>query len=435
MKKYYITLLFLFLFSGCIEKSDRNVSEEFVFQLSILREAGYERVDKIAWFFYQPEEKVEIPSISFRLSSNDVKAIEERSKLAKDFGGINFAEKQYPNVRDSLNAKLFYDRKTYPIKIGLTGDSLPHYAFSKKSFKIKVKSGRVLGFQNFKIVVPQKRGYTLALLSDRIAEKLGLPGMRYGVVKASINGKFQGYYLIQGFLDQTFLEDTGFPNNSIILLDDEHLFAPVKVFDGFEDENIVLSGEWYEYKTKNLELVRDRWSTFLDIIKSKEYRGLEGFVDIERTGKFLAWSALMGNTHDIKGANLRILYDHDSNKFWFMPRHQTLSQKTLLVGDSIDFSTTMHGKTELLIIKYLTDSNKIKFERDKWLQELTKDDFVKEELEEVTFYYEDLLLLDPSKTPSTYLATKHLNKSKNNLSNNVQTIKKYLNNTGVVKNG
>lgn len=216
-------------------------------------------------------------------------------------------------------AKFKLGSKTFKVDVKLKGDSINHWAFPQKSWRIKLKKDKEIdGMQTLNLNVPRLEtqignylGYTLAKEMDA-----GLvPEVDY--VHFRLNRKFDGIRLLLEQPDQNFLSRRNLPAGKIFNGDINSL----QIYGGVKREKLYSDIKGWEsnspgdYLEGNKEL-----EDLLNIIAFehnpyKFYDKINNILEIDDFLKYIALLELVSSVHVDETHNNKIYFNPVSGKF------------------------------------------------------------------------------------------------------------------------
>lgn len=218
---------------------------------------------------------------------------------------------------------IFQADKDYEVKIRIRGDLSNHWAYAKKSWRVKFKKEDLYkGYKQIDLIIPKDKGYTTEAAGGIVARKNGLLVPDSWFASVSLNGVDMGAYLVMEKNSTQMLEKKGYVAGEI--------FSQQNVWVQTTNTGYGLSAkDTYEYFPGSFkEDINDEESPiyqkgaftyFIDLINnsnSEEFLNKISIVlDIKR---YLRWNAitwLFGTTHPHWGDNLRWYYDTTRGKF------------------------------------------------------------------------------------------------------------------------
>lgn len=210
------------------------------------------------------------------------------------------------------DAKIQFGTEEYAARVRLRGDTSPHWAYQKKSWRIKLKKNKsILGHNTLNLIVPQDRFYIMEWLNNERAKQMNLIVPNAQFVALTLNGKSMGPYVAFEHLDNAFIENHALPNNTVIF-GEEGVNEPIF-------SNI---GYW-KIKAGDTSASFKPLSDLINIMDEPDdqifYNKLSDIVDIENLAAWHAHSILAGSTHQDWAHNIRIYYSEEDNKLRFIP--------------------------------------------------------------------------------------------------------------------
>ncbi|MFH2000579.1 MAG: hypothetical protein ABIK28_12910, partial [Planctomycetota bacterium] len=97
---------------------------------------------------------------------------------------------------DTVPASLRFEDKSYPVEMRIKGDLTDHIASDKWSFRIIMKSGKLMGMRTFSIQDPLTRGFLWEWVVHQAARYAGILAPRSLFVNVVINNHVAGIYFL-----------------------------------------------------------------------------------------------------------------------------------------------------------------------------------------------------------------------------------------------
>ena len=111
---------------------------------------------------------------------------------------------------DYVPAQLRFDGRGIPVKMRLKGDTWPHFAGDKWSFRIKLnEDDRLFGMRRFSIQSPATRGYIDGWAALENFSHEGVLSPRLSFVNITFNGADKGIYALEEFFAKEMVEAQG----------------------------------------------------------------------------------------------------------------------------------------------------------------------------------------------------------------------------------
>ena len=210
-------------------------------------------------------------------------------------------------------AKLVYDGVERNVKVSPRGDTYPNWLFEKKAWNIEFTDGKLFnGYPEIKLVLPEfKDGF----INPYRAKKLGLPtpaGEGEFVILKINDGPEMVYLQKEGwtkeFLKRHFGTDNGNLYGEIGVLD------PIFTSTAFWKKYVSVVGEENNYADLEylLYLINDAPN---DEFVNKIFTVIDA-------DNFYSWhihSLLAGSTHQDARHNIRLFFNREKGKFFFIP--------------------------------------------------------------------------------------------------------------------
>lgn len=202
--------------------------------------------------------------------------------------------------------EIYYNGIKYNGQIRIHGTSPWHFVYPKKSYAIKLENdGLIKNMRRFSLTNLEKPAIS-SIASYKISKLFGFMDVNSYLVKLKINDKLQGVYLLEEKLHKVLLEKNNLSNVDVI-----------KPVDNYDHQYPNGNHEHpYVYDLSNTQIKRIseknigqvlRYKALYD--KSLNLPSIKKIIDVDKFAKFDALRILFGDSHQILGANQKILYD------------------------------------------------------------------------------------------------------------------------------
>lgn len=260
------------------------------------------------FYFYAAFFPDNLDNYNLAIKSKDFQELQDNlSSFIKDKNPESFKKEvsaEFKKGNDSIKAKVRY-----------RGDNPNHWAFEKKSWRIKFETP-FEGKEAIDLILPEDREYFLEIFSNNVARKMGLlvPEMKF--INLFVNNQRQGVYLMAEHWSKSFLEKKGYIGES----------------DLFGEGNLDTVSYLYETPANFQKYLKDTNSKvdnfidlqiLLDYLNKLDdenfYKKIEEILDLEN---FLTWEAhstLMFSRAQRDTHNAVLLFNKEKGKFQFVP--------------------------------------------------------------------------------------------------------------------
>jgi len=221
--------------------------------------------------------------------------------------------------RNYVKAQLMYpDGKIHKVKMKYRGDFHWHWAFYKKSIRVKTKKGSLfLGMRAFNLIAPKFPAQINNFLAYRLAMYMRLLSPRAQMVNVYINGENRGVHLlVEQLKEMTLRYNDRMPGDlyagELIGRDkyfaiSNHVFKHPRLWN-----KISINNHYAEDAYAPLE----KLCGLLASKRNKEVMAeLRNLVDLEAFGRFSAFRMLIQSYHYGNTHNWRLYYDPWRNVF------------------------------------------------------------------------------------------------------------------------
>ena len=217
---------------------------------------------------------------------------------------------------------IFIDGQLKKAKVKYRGDFSPHWAWDKKSIRVKTGKGTLFdGLRVFNLQVPKRRHQLHNYLSLKFAETLGLLAPHTEMVRLFLNGKDRGIHIFVEQPSETTLRNANLMPGDIyrgeIVGKDAFTINRVatkkKLFDSTSLWDKVAINNHYDPDSlapleKLLELIKGYKEEQSQIL-------LSDIMDMEAWGRFSVFETLASTKHYSDSHNWRIYFDPWRGKF------------------------------------------------------------------------------------------------------------------------
>jgi hypothetical protein len=217
--------------------------------------------------------------------------------------------------REFQSGDIKLDNKVYKVKVRYRGDSLNHWSFPQKSWRVKLTKGKFYeGIQYFNLYQPRTQNQISEVLSYEMAERMGgLLSPRAYYVHFRLNRKFDGMRLFLEQVNQNFLTVRGLIPGDILIGD----ISTENIYGIKERANLfgIESGINWEVEGLHIDVgsadvvpqAHPRITELLKLLNTQVGVNSEQIVnlkqelplilDIDSTLRFIALLDLMGSSH------------------------------------------------------------------------------------------------------------------------------------------
>jgi spore coat protein CotH len=216
-------------------------------------------------------------------------------------------------------ALMEYNGKLRRIKIRYRGDFHYHWAFYKKSLRIKTKKDQLYdGMRRFNLIVPKTAAQFNNYLSYALARSLGLTVPKNELVTLTINGKYSGLYLLAEQIDESTLRNNGLLPGDIYSGD--QIYGN-KLWYGIKRALFDYPGLWEKLAINNHypEAHNIPIKQLLTILKQPQsdakQAALENLIDLEAFARFNVMELFLNTHHHDTQHNWKIYFDPGTGKF------------------------------------------------------------------------------------------------------------------------
>jgi hypothetical protein len=268
-------------------------------------------VDRAGNVFYRgPTTKGHLPRYSLNI------APEDWDKIIKNIP-TELPSSSYGNLFLTDDAKVWvdgdfiHDGKEYDVKVRVRGDLFNHWAYRKKSLRIKFdKDNLFRGMREINLIIPEDRGWIAEPFNAYRAEKFGLFYPPVSFVQLSLNGSaFMSYTQIEHWTKE-MLEKQGRPG-------DVNIYKTGGGTSSFQQWDAVFNdiAYWDKYEESSSSLDSYEEIALLQKLSISGAHTDPAYIDnlgnVMDIDKILSWytvSLLSGSRH-IRDHNVRFFFD------------------------------------------------------------------------------------------------------------------------------
>ena len=371
-------------------------------------------------FYWGSSVPEELPQYAISVAPADLQKIEE--VLPK-----NVPSPWYGNVFLTDDAKIWVDGvfhahgKEYAIKMRVRGDLFNHWAYRKKSWRVKFMDELFDGKKEINLIIPEDRGWIAESLNAWRAKQFGFlqPPMQF--VTVSLNGSSTMIYTEVEHWTKEMLEKQGRVGDVTIYGADggtsyfqqwDDVFADSAYWNTYEER---LAGAHASFE--DIELLRSL-SEHDAHLRPKYHETVETLFDVDLLTKWYVLSLLSGSRH-VRDHNARFFFDTSKGKLEPVPWDISLyAPQTLLALPGNPFLNELFRVPEWKYRAYVFLWNYINDE------ERVNEDFAY--AQKLRSLVERPAYRDPVKLPSNRTVKKELDIAMRNIRANIDFLKQEL---------
>lgn len=250
-------------------------------------------------------------------SLRNIKLFIAESDLAKLNSDLPASGDQY------VPALMVYDGKPRRVKMKYRGDFHYHWAFYKKSLRIKTGKGRLFeGMRRFNLIVPKTAAQINNFLGYELADMLGLVVPKHELVTVTLNGRYQGFYLLAEQIEESTLRSNRLMPGDIY--NGDQMFGK-DIWFGIYRSLFDHPGLWKKIAINNhypeqhdaplrelLSLLKEMQASPAD---ESMHRRLEQILDLEQFARFNVMELFLNTHHYDMQHNWKLYFDPGVGKF------------------------------------------------------------------------------------------------------------------------
>ena len=280
-----------------------------------------------------------------------------------------------------IEGGFWYDGRVHKVKLRYRGDTNYHWAYYKKSLRVKTKKDRLFeGMRVFNLIAPRTPELLNNYLSFNMGRQMGLVSPNTELVKVNINGEYTGVYILTEQLSESTLRSHNLMPGDLYSgeLIAKDSYSHLNYFKG-PTNTLFTNAELWDKKAINNhypEQSRIPLQKLIDIIKmpqsEQRHAALSDILDMQAFGQFHALELLTASIHVDEVHNWRLYYDPWRSKFvpivWDLVGWQRLmalpdSEVTRLDNITSSLHFALHSNGDFIrarqraIEKYFADKN------------------------------------------------------------------------------
>lgn len=398
--------------------------------------------------FFNIPSKIKIPLYDIKLSKENVdyingvieRSLDMSSDKHKKVEHVSFFDNKFSEVR---NTKIIFNNNEYQGKLKLHGKTHFQWGRPKKSFSIRLKNENLINnVRSFGLVIFDEQ-HLGTLFSYDVARLYNFMDVKSEVAQLRINGIDQGLYIFEEKASKELLEKNGLSGYDIIKVNDEwttqYLHAHIMPFS--DEESYVEIQNFSERDVGQL-------SRYKQLMQAENYDSIVQLIDIDRFAQHEAMRILFGDDHAVAGDNLRLLYDTTTGKFspYFRMEGYLKKLEYTKFSKTFDQELNNYENTKLLnqqmtfdkelnnyfvwsidLFKKLNQNNDFRIKRNLYLNQILEDkDILIKMYDDLMNTYKPLIKRDKTNNYSFRWYWNEIDKQRENLVFNLQSIERYL---------
>ena len=256
---------------------------------------------------------------SLNINEEDLKAIEESlpTELPSPWYGNLFLT---DDAKQWANATFTAGGETYKVKVRVRGDIFNHWAYRKKSWRVKFQKENLFkGIREMNLIIPEDRSWFVEFLNVYRMRKFNLLHPPMEIVTVSVNGSKPLLYTQIEHWTKEMLEKQGRSG-------DVNIYQTGGGNSYFQQWNPVFDevGYWDKYFSKPTGDTYEEIDLLLKLSeegahKDPSYmRKLTTIIDTDRLVSWYVVSVLAGSRH-VTDFNIRLFFDPSRGKFEPLP--------------------------------------------------------------------------------------------------------------------
>ena len=246
--------------------------------------------------------------IDIKLSRSDLDDIEKRKKI--------FLEEK--SIRDSQNdwraANILINKSLNKVDYKIHGTSITPLIRGGISLRIKHKGNGPYykNSKDFKLISPFDDPDLFTIVLNNIASNNGLIALKRDFVTLRINGQKIGLHQFEEHHSKEWFEKKAkLTNYTLIKSNDD--WDNKKHDQHIDDADLWIQNKEYKTSSNDPGVALAALDNLLEAIRGRDAGNIKEFIDLEYFAKFVAWSSIINNNHQVTGDNLKYIYDHTVN--------------------------------------------------------------------------------------------------------------------------
>ncbi len=219
--------------------------------------------------------------------------------------------------KKEVPATIIKDNIIYDAEVRFRGDNYNHWAFQKKSWRIKLVDDDLDGMDEFDLIIPGDRMFVQELFSFRLAQRLGLITPKAYFVTLRVNGSGKRTYLLIQQWSNILIEQNKRPVTGLLVGESEkmqYLYKTVFGTQSFGQGNT---------KVSDLSSIEYLFN-LLDEDDAEFYTNLPTILDMDSTLKWIAHSTVMFSRSQKDTHNLVVYINSSTGKIELIPWNVTM---------------------------------------------------------------------------------------------------------------
>lgn len=252
-----------------------------------------------------------IPSYQIEINQNDL------SKLNANIPQPVFKSTLGEENKKEVSALFHIDGQIYKAEVRYRGDNYNHWAFKKKSWRIKLLDGSINDVDIFNLIIPEDRMYVQEYFSYRLAQRLRLIVPKHYFAKVRINGGQEQVYLFIQHWSPALIEQNGRSTDGFIVGeggDHSQLYKSIVSVEPFAAKGKLLDLSLIAALFKLLETENDQ----------EFFEKLPAIIDIDSSLRWIAHSNAMFSKSQKDTHNFVVYINPVNGKIEFIPWNVTM---------------------------------------------------------------------------------------------------------------
>jgi hypothetical protein len=222
-----------------------------------------------------------------------------------------------------VNANIKYDGKKYKAKIRLKGDFSDHWSsFYRMSFRVKIKSGTILGFKSFSVQKPVSRQHPYDQVYGKLIQSTENISPKQTYARIILNGENWGIMNIEEHISKELLEKQKKKESIVVKLGNEKDWNYFKIAKNYKYKDYRLSDPKFDLflygKKKNLKNQKFRlWFSYISDSRLNSYD--HTLYDVNKFSQVYLLTKVCCNEHSLSPTNSRYYFNPYSLKLEPIP--------------------------------------------------------------------------------------------------------------------
>jgi hypothetical protein len=252
------------------------------------------------------------------IGSNDLRLINlfinegQLAKLNRNLPHSGFQE---------VKGRIWQGNEPINCKLRYRGDYAPHWAYAKKSWRVKTSQNKLFeGIRKFNLVSPKYPAQICNYFGYKLAKAMGLIAPKCEMVQVAVNGKLQGVHLLVEQIEELTLRQNGYMPGDLYR---GELVAKDAFIGAYKNSVFEHPELWDKVATNNHYALESKapLEKFMRLCVAPPSESTQNelltMLDVDAWARFSVYEALTQCFHFDEAHNWRLFYD--ANRIRFVP--------------------------------------------------------------------------------------------------------------------